>query len=308
MANQFHTASYELNRKHLDQLDCPGHIIYADRTDSFRATITPDVVYAERHRPLHLQIMRLLTTEKGKKYPLILYVQGSGYRKQDVWRPLPQLAPFVHEGYVVATLEYRFTDEGGLFPQQVQDLNTGIRFLKKHAQEYQIDPDRVALWGDSSGGHTVALAAITQGDPFFQAPDDDLSISTVVKCVIDFYGVYDIAENAESISPELIAYFEGNPVEKLFGGPLKDHQDMLKKAQLANQLEKANGKEIPPFLLVHGTEDPKVSFSQSVRFFDDLKTHHVPCDFYAVMGAGHGNRIWIPETIDVARRFLRAYV
>jgi len=298
--------SYEMDKSNFTDKTVEGmKVVYGDRTDSYRATIIPDVVYVQRNRPLHLQIMKLLTVEPGKKYPLIIYVQGSGYRKQDYFRPLPQLAEFVHEGYVIASVEYRHTDEGGKFPAQVQDLKTAIRFMKENANEFQIDPNRIALWGDSSGGHTVALAVLSEGVKEFDTPEYAAQ-STKVKCCIDFYGVSDLEKLDKKMTPELIEYFEGDPMEKLFGGPLKDHPEEVKKAKLETYI--LPGKDVPPFLLVHGDEDAKVDFMQSVNLYEKLKQNNYSVEFYKVKGGGHGNRTWTPEVIEIAKQFLKAYV
>ncbi len=164
--------TYNIDRENFSPVSAEGmKVIYGDRTDSFRATLIPNIVYVVRNRPLHLQLMKLISHEPDRRYPLIVYVQGSGFRKQEYFKPIPQLAQFVHEGYVVASVEYRYSDEGGVFPAQVQDLKAAIRYLRAHAGEYQIDPDRIALWGDSSGGHTVALAALSDGVEEFDTPE-----------------------------------------------------------------------------------------------------------------------------------------
>ena len=208
-------------------------------------------------------------------------------------------------GYVVASVEYRYSDEGGVFPAQVQDLKAAIRYLRAHAGEYQIDPDRIALWGDSSGGHTVALAALSDGVEEFDTPEYKEQHSNV-KCCVDFYGVFEFESMCETMTPELIQYFEGDPIEKLFGGPISEHQEEVKRANLAGYITR--DKVIPPFLLVHGDEDAKVHFTQSVKFYNLLKDNGHSVEFYKVKGGGHGNRTWTPEVMGLVKEFLRAYL
>lgn len=298
--------TYDMDRENFSPITTDGmKVIYGDRTDSFRATLIPDIVYVERERPLHLQLMKLVSNEPQKKYPLIVYVQGSGFRKQEYFKPIPQLAEFVHEGYVVASVEYRYSDEGGLFPAQVQDLKTAIRFLRAHAEEYQIDTARIALWGDSSGGHTVALSALSEGVEEFDMPEYAEQPSAV-KCCVDFYGVFEFESMSETMTPELIEYFEGDPIEKLFGGPLCEHENEVRRANLAGYVN--SEKQLPPFLLVHGDEDAKVPFSQSVRFYNLLKENGHSVELYKVKGGGHGSRTWTPEVMKIVKEFLRAYL
>ena len=68
------------------------------------------------------------------------------------------------------------------------------------------------------------------------------------------------------------------------------------------------GKELPPFLLVHGDEDPKVPFSNSVKFYNQLRANNYCVEFYKVKGGGHGNRVWTPETMRLVKEFLKAYL
>ena len=296
--------SYEINEKNYYPESAEGmHVLYADRTDSYRATIR-EIEYIQRHRPLHLYLMSLISVEPGKKYPLIMYCQGSGYRKQDVLRPLPQLAELVHKGYFVASVEYRYTDEGGLFPAQVQDFRAAVRYLRLHADELNIDPDRIAFWGDSSGGHTIALAALGD-DPSFDA-DDFNEVSAAAKCCVDFYGVLEMEGMKETLTPELIKYFDGDPMQKLFGGPLNEHMDAVEKANVMHYIRP--GKKTPPFLLIHGDEDEKVPFTQSLHLYQTLRKNSCRAELYKVRGAGHGNRVWTKDTMKIAENFLRAYL
>lgn len=67
---------------------------------------------------------------------------------------------FVRQGFAVASIEYRFISEA-IFPAQVHDVNTAIRWLRSHADEYSLDPDNVGTWGTSAGAHLAALAGVT---------------------------------------------------------------------------------------------------------------------------------------------------
>src|SRR5690606_8210453 len=121
------------------------------------------VEYARKSgRALHLQIVvPPAEQESTETFPLVVYVQGSGWFEQQLGQALPALTAFGRRGYVVAIVEYRPSPVAP-FPAQVRDTATAIRFLRRHAQEYRIDPDRVVLWGDSSGGHTTLLTYLTE--------------------------------------------------------------------------------------------------------------------------------------------------
>src|SRR5690606_6431839 len=93
--------------------------------------------------------------------PLIVFLQGSGWTFPDVNYEIPQLAEYARNGYVVATITHRSYKDGYPAPAFLQDAKTAIRFLRKNANVYGIDPNRVCFWGTSSGGNTAMLVAMT---------------------------------------------------------------------------------------------------------------------------------------------------
>ena len=178
------------------EVDAPGiKRLHADIKKRIAAKL-PTITYAERREgPLHIELVLperhedhipvqneqgqvndilLPTNEAGEHidpFPVIVYVQGSAWLKQNLGFRIPLLSRFVQEGYAMAFIEYR-SCEAAPFPAQIQDVKTAVRFLKKHAAEYNLDIDRMVLWGDSSGGHTVVMAAVTKGLPEFDTAAD----------------------------------------------------------------------------------------------------------------------------------------
>src|SRR6202034_4479304 len=95
-----------------------------------------------------------------KPRPLMIWIHGGGWfsgNKSD--------CPFIGElgrGYVVASVEYWFFQKA-IFPAQIQDCQAAIRWLRANAKKYNIDPDRIGVWGSSAGGHLVALVGTDGG-------------------------------------------------------------------------------------------------------------------------------------------------
>lgn len=286
------------------------HTIFADKTDSYAAHYLPDVVYRNVDgAELTLQLLLPEFSEWGtprEKYPLLVYVQGSAWRKQNVYRGLPQLCSFAHQGYVVASVEYRPSDNAG-FPAQVVDTKAAIRFLRANAAKYGIDKDRIALWGDSSGGHTATMVGVTRGDERFEQ-GDFLEESSDVLAVVDFYGPTEIPKMFEYPRlPEL----KDMPVNEipeniLFGGDVKKNPEI---AQPGNPLAYISPEvPLPPFLIMHGDEDELVPFNQSVRLYEKLVACQKSAQFYKVQGAMHGSRMWTKPVLDIVSAFLKAHV
>jgi len=89
--------------------------------------------------------------------PLVIYVQGSAWKKQDLDISIPMLLRFSEEtGYAVASVEYRPSTTAKA-PAQLQDVKAAIRFMRSKAEKYNIDAHRIGILGDSSGGHLSAL-------------------------------------------------------------------------------------------------------------------------------------------------------
>ena len=69
-------------------------------------------------------------------------------------------------GYVIASIEYRHSREA-IAPAQAQDVKAAIRFMRANAERYNINPNKVAIWGTSSGGHLAALTGTSDGEESF---------------------------------------------------------------------------------------------------------------------------------------------
>ncbi len=287
-----------------------GMHILPSEADAYVATYYKDVVYATRDgRDLHLQIVMpedrsgLLPPDERPTIaprPLIVYVQGSAWRPQALYAALPQLADFAHAGYVVASVEYRPSAEA-VAPAQIQDVKAAIRFLRAHAKEYNIDPNRVGIWGDSSGGHMAALAGLTDGfQPFLTA--DYPEESSAVRAVVDFYGPTDFRQmNAHPTRMDHDA--ADSPESQVVGGPIQDAaQDRAVRAY--NPITHVSAhKPAPPFLIMHGDRDSLVPFNQSVLLYEALRDAGKDVTFYKVAGADHGVRFWTPAVMDIVHAF-----
>ena len=221
--------------------------------------------------------------EKPRKWPCIVYIQGSAFHKQWLWDHISRHIRMAEHGYVVAVAEYR-PSEIAPFPAQMQDAKTAVRFLKKYSEKYHIDVEHMAIAGDSSGGHTALMAGFT-GD---EAPDTELygEYSAKVNCIIDLYGptVFSLMNYYESsqnhYSPESPEGFE-------IGG-----KNVLENLQLADLTIPMNyisrEKEIPPLLLFHGGRDMLVPFNQSCQLYNYMRELGKKVSFYKVQDGGHG--------------------
>jgi acetyl esterase/lipase len=265
------------------------------------ANMIPDVIFSTAQGvELKMQIFTPWTAEGAQaKYPLIVFVQGSGWTFPDVNYEIPQLAQFAREGYVVATLTHRNSLEGHPFPAYLEDTKTGIRFLRKNAAKYQIDPDRVGVWGTSSGGNTALLVGLT-GDEQCYKTEEYTEYSDAVKMVVECFGPTDLTEainNISSIPEGMRRIFEG-----LRGEDTKENVEKLQEMNPVNHIQM--GKKYPPFLILQGNQDELVNYSQSELMYHKLLDAEVDASMICVEGAPHEGSFWSNELLELIKEFI----
>jgi acetyl esterase/lipase len=246
-------------------------------------------------RGLHLQVVWPPIEDwfAPSTYPAVVFVQGSGWGKQELGQWLLALAEFARRGYVVAIVEHRPSDVAP-FPAQVEDVRAAVRFLREHAEQYRVDTDRIALWGDSSGGHLAVLTMVTDGVAGAPGVHDDEPLG--LGAVVDFYGPSDLA-----LMPEDPAC-----VELLGGVDPRQHPDVAVPAAAATHVRPSSEQTLPPLLVMHGSDDDVVPFEQSVVLGDALVAVGHRIELYKLDGAGHGAGAFFSEPVmDIVDRFLK---
>jgi acetyl esterase/lipase len=268
-----------------------------------------DVVYVNREGlDLHLQMISprrsFGSAGAGGGLPCIIYIQGSAWKKQNVYVNIPQLVKFAARGYVIVSVEYRHSGIAP-FPAQIQDAKTAVRFMRKHAEQYNIDPENIFIWGDSSGGHTALFAGITSGNVDLDT-DEYAAYSDQVNAIIDYYGPTDIVQM--NFEPSVMNHSEpGSPEGLLIGGlEVLENQE---KAQLTNPVNYiSEEKAIPPVLIAHGDMDRLVPLNQSDLLVSKLKACGKEFEYYCLAGADHGTaEFWTEKMYDIVEKFITRY-
>lgn len=275
-------------------------VTFTDRAD-IDPEIHINVVYDRKNDvDLHLQILvpwRMM--DPSRRFPLIVFVPGSAWMKQSVFHSLPNMIRMAKKGYVVAIVEYRHTGLAG-FPAQAEDAKTAVRFMRMHAEEYAVDPEKVAVWGDSSGGHTALMVGLT-GDGY---PDNGTygDISCKVCCIVDWYGPTDIIEM--NSYPSLLDHTEpASPEGRLIG--FKNLYENPEEAAKASPVNYVDEKPTPPVLIMHGNRDQLVCYQQSVELYKKMKALGKDVRMVCLDGAYHGfGGFQSDEALDMVDRFL----
>lgn len=266
-----------------------------------------DVVYSS-YDEMNV-ILHLITPQQGpnpEPVPLVVYVPGSAWFPQNLARSVPRMIDFAEQsGYAVAIVQYR-PSTVAKSPAQLVDIKASIRFLRTNADRYYIDPERVAIWGTSSGGHLASMVGVTQEIKKFDT-DVYSDQSSNVSAVVDFFGPTDFQKMDEY--PSIMQHNEPtSPESTVIGGPIQDPANQAKVDEYNPITYVAAERDIPPFLIMHGDVDPLVPFNQSLILFEALRDAGHEASFYKLTGAGHGDRFFTPQTYEILLDFLAQHL
>lgn len=191
---------------------------------------------------------------------------------------LAYLAQLARAGFAVASVEYRMSNEAK-YPSQLQDVKAAVRYLKAHAKRFNLNPERFGVMGESAGGYMAAMAALVRDKAFDVGAYKEYSSEVQAACT--WYPVTN-ALGFNYASPEEAA---GTPESLLFGKNVLRFRD---EAYMNSPVYFVT-KDAPPFLIIHGTEDKTVPFSQGEELHDKLEEAGCDVSLVAVNGAGHAD-------------------
>ena len=218
----------------------------------------------------------------ARPLPVVIWVHGGAWRVGNKDGALPRLLPFVRRGYAAASVEYRLSGEAR-FPAPIEDCKCAVRFLRVNAASLGLDPERFGAWGDSAGGHLVALLGTAPDEPALEGTGGWPGISSRVQAVCDWYGPTDFLQMVGQAS-QLDHAAPDAPEAQLLGGPIQEVPDRVAQA---NPISYVSG-DAPPFLIVHGDKDPVIPLSQSQLLYEALMNAGADVTFHTLHGGGHG--------------------
>ena len=209
----------------------------------------------------------------GGKHPVVLIVHGGGWmtgdREKDI---VPVFAPFA-TNFCWFTIYYRLAPTNR-WPACFDDVQTAIRWVKKHAAEFKGDPNRIALLGYSAGGHLVTLAGT-------RAEAD-----TRVQAVVAFAPPTDLVADNERRGGLSIS------MKNLFHCDTTNLTDSVRAVLKENSPLTYVQPGLPPFLLFNGSADKTVPFGQTQNFYNALKAAKVDCELISIPEGQHRIADW----------------
>jgi acetyl esterase/lipase len=270
-----------------------------------------DIPYASESPSQKLDIY--LPEDGDGPFPVILSIHGGAFKAGDKGdnQVIPMLEG-INRGYAVVSINYRLSQEAK-FPAQIFDVKAAVRWIRAHSKQYHFNPDKIAAWGGSAGGHLSALLG-TSADV---SDLEDLSLgnadqSSRVQAVVDWFGPTDFLKMDEQLNESKVKdpqkhSVPDSPESELIGKNLEDAPELVKSANPETYIT----PDDPPFFIQHGFNDRLVPYQQSVYFAQKLEKiagrEKVSLELFQDTGHG-GPAFSTEENLNKVFRFLDKYL
>jgi triacylglycerol lipase len=225
-------------------------------------------------------------------FPAVLVVHGGGWRsgsKDRFGRFADRLAG---EGFTAVAINYRLAPDDK-FPAQIDDCKNAVRWMRKNAAKYKIDPDRIGALGYSAGGHLVALLGVTDPSCGLEGPDAD-GTSTRLQCVVAGGAPCDFRLIPPNV--DRLAYW--------LGGTRAEKQAAYEQASPLNFAS----KDDPPILFFHGEDDRLVPILGAQTMVAKLTSLGVTARLVTIPGAGHPQAVGDERAWTESVKFLQEHL
>lgn len=246
-----------------------GAILAGLGTGCTRVVEIADVAYDDRFGTATLMDVYLPDDDQTAR-PAVLLIHGGAWRyfdKEGMRAPATRLAG---AGYVTASISYRLVPEA-VFPEPAHDAMCALAFFRRRADEYGLDPARVAVMGYSAGAHLASLVGVASDVPELM-PDCAAGAPAAPAAVISGAGPQD-----------MFTMPEADAIVELLGGTAAEVPDAYRLASPISHV----GADEPPFLFVHGSGDWFVDIAQSYDMRDALVAAGNGARILELRGGGH---------------------
>ncbi len=251
-------------------------------TDLLKDDVAPKKITYKTvgNEAISLDIFSPSDLKPGEKRPAVVWIHGGAWVGGDAEGFFPQARYFASRGIIGVSIDYRLLGKDATnLSDCIADAKSAIRYLRSHADELGIDPQRIAVLGDSAGGHLTACLAMVEGD---DDPQDDLKVSPKPNVMVICNGVLDLT------GPKWIHFvIGGNAVKKnspeSLAPPTPADEENAKKVSPLFLVKPG----LPPALVMHGLDDTIVEPQQSRDFTDKMKAAGNSCELVLIEHARH---------------------
>jgi len=234
--------------------------------------------------------------QKTSRVPAIVFYFGGAWKTGSLEQFIPQAEYYAQKGLVTVLVDYRVKERNNVESKKcVSDAKSAIRWVRTHAKELGVNPDKIIASGGSAGGHLAAATALLQN---FDEPTEDKAISSKPKALVLFNPVL-VTAAEEGVTDNYIKKLK-NFSESRFGTSPKS---MSPYHHIISGL--------PPTIIFHGKDDKVVPIASIEDFNKKMLLHNNRCEFYSYPNAGHGfynkgknKNKWYLDTLSKLDAFL----
>lgn len=225
------------------------------------------------------QILHILLPDGEGPFPVLISVHGGAWstgntsKKHEVSFTQDAAFAALERGYAVVCVDYSVKNKNNpvAFPLQMQEIRAAVRYIRSVAEQYSLDSDHIALIGESAGGMLVSMAALTEGEEYYDNADlGNMEYSSKVQAVIAQYPAPKMGINGMTARLYDVAEEEMT-------------QEMADAVTALAHID----AEDPPFFIEHGTADTTIPYTDSIEFYEALTAAGVPCEIHVYEGFEH---------------------
>lgn len=268
---------------------CLGLLAGTARASAASDNVLYNISYLPKsEEAAHRLDLYLPAGESAGKRPVLVWIHGGGWaggdkgdlREQQIGHRMTK------EGYIVASINYRLaTDTQPTWPDVILDCKNAIRFLRRNAAQWGIDPERICVGGGSAGAHLALMVAYTHGVPDLTPKAPYENESDEVQAVIALYGATNFlswqSTNAAGVPT-------GKPIKagfltRFLGTDRTEGEAIWRAASPVSYIRPG----IPATYLSHGKKDTTIVYLQSVELYDLLKAAGIPCEMVLLENTPH---------------------
>jgi len=248
--------------------------------------IIGDIAYRKGQSKAWRLDMAMPKEPSDEPRPAIVFIHGGGWRSGDKRRDnfLGPTLEFATKGYVCITINYRLTDEAPM-PACIEDVKCAVRWLRAHAKEYNVDPNRIGAYGNSAGAHLAAMLGLCPASAGLEGDGPWQEYSSMVQAVVCSATPTNFPLRGPDAEEKTDSAKIKNFMSTLFAGLKETLQQRMRQASPITYVT----ADAPPFLIIHGTADKTVPVSQSDELVKALQQAGAKdVTYMRIDGAGHG--------------------
>ncbi len=255
---------------------------------ALQARVDQNVIYAMRGGLAMLMDVYYPERSNGLG---VVFIPGSGWHAPLAYDASPLKAsgfaklyvpPLVSAGYTVFVINHRAAPRYK-YPAALEDVQRAVRYVRRHAARFGIDPNQIGGVGGSSGGHLISLLGVLDGGGDPDAPDPVERQSAKLQAVVARAAPTDLTKFPGASAGASVASFLGLRLQQRDQPSTREYRTYWQASPAAHV-----SPDDPPFLLIHGTADDRVPYQRSPELVARLKADGVQAELLTIPGGGHG--------------------